>query len=44
MDTMGEVEVDFMRRWPAIGAVDLHVAGEEKPIRVFGFTDELEGA
>jgi hypothetical protein len=43
-DMMGEAPVDSMRPRPELGAVDLHVTGEEKPIRVFGFTDELEGA
>ena len=43
LDTMG-IGVDFMRRQPALAAVDLYVVGEEKPIRVFGFTSDEEGA
>ena len=42
-DMMGEGEVDFMRQRPELGAVDLHIVGEEKPIRCFGFTDQEEG-
>lgn len=43
MDMMGE-PLDFIRRRPALAAVDLYVAGEEKPIRVCGFTNEPEGS
>ena len=39
LDTLG-VGVDFIRRRPALAAVDLYVVGEEKPIRVYGFTSD----
>ena len=42
MDTMGEVEVDFVRTTSE--SVDICVVGESKPIRVFGFTDQEEGS
>ena len=38
-DMMGDPPVDFIRRYPALGMVDVYVAGEEKPIRIFGFSD-----
>ena len=39
MDMIGEVEVSRVQQRPEIAAVDLYVGGEEKPIRVFGFSD-----
>jgi hypothetical protein len=41
IDMMGEVEIDFVRTTPE--SVDLYMVGEEKPIRVFGVTDQEEG-
>lgn len=42
LDTMG-IPIDYLRRQPALGLVDILVVGEPMPIRVFGFTDEPEG-
>jgi len=39
MDTLG-AGLDFIQRLCALAAVDLYVVGEEKPIRVYGFTDD----
>jgi hypothetical protein len=43
MDMMGE-PLDFIQRRPALAAVDLHVAGQKLPIRVYGFTSAPEDA
>jgi hypothetical protein len=42
-DMMGEVEVGSVQQRPDLAAVDLYVVGEEKPIRVYGFTSDPEG-
>ena len=39
MDMLG-AGLDSIQRLRALAAVDLYVVGQEKPIRVYGFTDD----